>query len=63
MLLCLGLLRVPWVECKSALCQDQASLLTMHNPVHVVKWPKDTRLYLGLIGAQRGTMGLGGAKF
>ena len=42
------------VECMSALCQGQASLLTMHHPVHAEKWAKDTRLYLGLIGAWRG---------
>ena len=57
MLLPLGFLRVFWVECKSALCQGWACLLQMHHPVHAEKWAKDTRLYLGLIGAWRGPMG------
>ena len=60
MLLLLGFLRFSWVECKSALHQGQASLLTMHLPVHAEKWAKDTRLYLGLIGACRGPIGGGG---
>ena len=47
---CLGFLRVSCIECKSALCQVLASLLTMHNPVHAEKFAKDTALYLGLIG-------------
>ena len=42
------------------MCQGQASLLTMHHPVHAEKWAKDTRLYLGLKGAWRGPMGGGG---
>ena len=57
MLLSLEFSRVSWVECKSALCQGQASLLTMHHPVHAEKWVRDTRLYLGLIAASRGPMG------
>ena len=49
-----------WVECELALCQGQASLLTMHHPVHAEKWVKDTRLYLCLIAAWRGPMGVEG---
>ena len=63
MLLSFGFVRVSRVECKSALYQRQASLLTMHNPVDAEKWAKDTRLYLGLIGPWRGHMGVRVAIF
>ena len=63
MLLSLRFLRVSWVECKSGLCQGQASVLTMHCPVHAEKWAKDTRLYLGLIGFWRGPLDAGGLLY
>ena len=34
-------------------------MLIMHHPVHAEKCAKDTRLYLGLIGAWKGTMRVG----
>ena len=54
MLLFLGFCGVSLVECKSAQCQGQVSLLTIHYSVYGEKWAKDTRVYLGLIGAWRG---------